>query len=168
VITFDDYVRLRGARLVQLARLLTRDRHLAEDLVQEVLSKAFVRWKKIAAANDPDLYVRRMLINASHSWWRRRSSGEVPTGAVGDRTDRADVGADAADRDAAWRLIADLPPRQQATIVLRYYEDLSDERIAEVLQISTGTVRSQAMRALEKLRLRLTTSSAFTEGGHRR
>jgi RNA polymerase sigma-70 factor (sigma-E family) len=167
VITFDNYVRLRGARLVSLARLLIRDRHLAEDLVQEVLGKAFVRWKKIAAGGDPDLYVRRMLINTNISWWRRRSSQEVVTGAIADRIDGSDVGAAAADRDAAWRLIADLPTKQRATIVLRYYEDLSDERIAEILEISTATVRSQAMRALEKLRRQLDVPSAFTEGGPR-
>ena len=154
MITFDDYVRLRGERLVSLARLLIRDRHLAEDLVQEVLGKAFVRWKKIAAGGDPDLYVRRMLINANISWWRRRSSQEMVTAA--------------ADRDAAWRLIAELPTKQRVTIVLRYYEDLSDERIAEILDISTATVRSQAMRALEKLRRQLDVPSALTEGGPRR
>jgi RNA polymerase sigma-70 factor (sigma-E family) len=168
VITFDDYVRLRGARLVQLARLLIRDRHLAEDLVQEVLSKAFVHWKKIAAGGDPDVYVRRMLVNTNISWWRRRSSSEIATGLIGDRADDADLGDRAAGRDAAWRLIADLPPRQRATLVLRYYEDLSDEHIAEILEISTVTVRSQAMRALEKLRRRLETSPASIEGGQRR
>ena len=153
---------------MQLARLLVRDRHLAEDLVQEVLGKAFVRWKKIAEVGDPDLYVRRMLINAHISWRRRRSSGEIATGTVGDRTDRADIGAEAAERDSAWRLIADLPPRQRATIVLRYYEDLNDESIAEILQISTATVRSQAMRALTKLRERLVQPSAYIEGGRHR
>jgi len=168
VITFDDYVRLRGARLVQVARLLVQDRHLAEDLVQEVLGEAFVRWKKIVAGGDPDVYVRRMLINSNISWWRRRSSSEVVTGTIGDRPDDADLGDLAAGRDAAWRLIADLPARQRATIVLRYYEDLSDERIAEILEVSTATVRSQAMRALDKLRLRLSLSPASSEGGHRR
>jgi len=168
VITFDDYVRLRGARLVQLARLLIKDRHLAEDLVQEVLSKAFVHWKKISAAGDPDMYVRRMLINSNISWWRRRSSSEIVTGTIADRADDADLGDHAVGRDAAWRLIADLPPRQRATIVLRYFEDLSDEHIAEILEISTVTVRSQAMRALEKLRRRLEKAPASIEGGHRR
>jgi len=168
VITFDDYVRLRGTRLVELARLLMRDRHLAEDLVQEVLGKVFVRWKRVSAADDPDLYVRRMLINASNSWWRRRSSRELVSGAIGDRTDRTDVSAETADRDAAWRLIADLPPRQRATLVLRYFEDLSDEHIAEILQVTPSTVRTQAMRALDKIRRRLVMSPALTERGPRR
>lgn len=165
VITFDNYVRLRGARLVALARLLIRDRHLAEDLVQEVLGKAFVRWKKISAAGDPDVYVRRMLINANISWWRRRASQEVVTARIDDRIDHSDLGAATADRDAAWRLIASLPRKQRATIVLRYYEDLSDEQIAEILEVSTATVRSQAMRALEKLRRQLAVPSTVTEGG---
>ncbi|MFI5915815.1 SigE family RNA polymerase sigma factor [Dactylosporangium sp. NPDC051541] len=168
MITFDDYVRLRGARLVQLARLLIGDRHLAEDLVQEVLGKAFVRWKRITESGDPDLYLRRMLINTKITWWRRRSSREIVTGTVGDRVDRVDLGAEAADRDSAWRLIADLPPRQRATIALRYYEDLSDERIAEILQVSTATVRTQAMRALDKLREQLARTPAHTERGYLR
>ena len=159
MITFDDYVRLRGTRLVQLARLLIRDRHLAEDLVQEVLGKAFVRWNKIASTGDPDVYVRRMLVNANISWWRRRSSTEIATGQIADRPDgselAADLGERLAGRDAAWRLIADLPPKQRATIVLRYYEDLSEAETAELLGVSVGTVKSQTSRALSAMRARV-------------
>ena len=181
MITFDDYVRLRGARLVRLARLLIKDRHLAEDLVQEVLGKAFVRWKKIAATDDPDMYVRRMLVNANISWWRRRSSSEVATGTISDRPDDADPMERAAGRDAAWRLIADLPPKQRATIVLGLiiYGRLTDTSIGKLFLggivpgfLMAGalllTVRSQAMRALDKLRRRLEESPASIEGRLRR
>jgi RNA polymerase sigma-70 factor (sigma-E family) len=167
VVTFDDYVRLRGARLVQLARLLVRDRHLAEDLVQQVLEKAFVRWDKIAKEGDPDMYVRRMLVNANVSWWRRRSSSEIVTGDTVDRPDRTDVGSAVVDRDAVWRLVATLPPRQRAPLVLRYYEDLDDATIAEILQCSAVTVRTQVLRALATLRQRLTTPPALTRGRYR-
>lgn len=77
--TFEEYVSSRGPALVRLARLLTGDEHRAEDLTQEVLSRAYVHWRKIARADRPDVYVRRMLVNANNSWWRRRSSRELST-----------------------------------------------------------------------------------------
>ncbi len=103
-VTFDDYVRVRGPALVRLARLITGDRHLGEDLVQEVLIRAYPRWSKILAGGHPDVYLRRMLVNAHISWRRKRSSGEVADGADRvDQHDRADIGAEAAERDAVWR-----------------------------------------------------------------
>ncbi|MER7280243.1 SigE family RNA polymerase sigma factor [Dactylosporangium sp. NPDC000244] len=152
---FEEYVRLRGERLVRLARLLVRDRHLAEDLVQEVLGRAYVRWDRVSRADDIDVYVRRMLVNRHISWRRRRSSSEVATDAFGDLAAATDIGAEAAERSAAWALIADLPPKQRATIVLRYYEDLDDATIACILGCSQATVRSQSMRALATLRRQL-------------
>lgn len=166
MITFEEYVRLRGARLVGLARLLSYDRHLAEDLVQEVLGRAFVRWNRIVKGGDPDAYVRRMLVNANISRLRRRPSRELATGDVADRADRTDIGAAAAERDAAWRLVATLPPKQRATLVLRYYEDLDDAGIAEILECSPSTVRTQAMRALATLRQRMDVPAALTRGGN--
>ena len=151
--TFDDFVRVRGPALVRLARLIAGDRHLGEDLVQEVLTKAYPRWNKIVAGGRPDVYLRRMLVNAHISWRRKRSSGEVVDGAERvERADRADIGAEAADRDAVWRLIKRLPPKQRVTIVLRFYEDLDDVAIAEILGCSPATVRTHTMRALAALR----------------
>lgn len=151
--TFDDYVRVRGPALVRLARLIAGDRHLGEDLVQEVLTRAYPRWNRIVAGGGPDVYLRRMLVNAHVSWRRKRSSGEVADGQRRlDRADRADIGSEAADRDAVWRLIKRLPPRQRVTIVLRFYEDLDDTAIAEIMGCSPATVRTHAMRALATLR----------------
>ena len=151
--TFDDFVRVRGPALVRLARLIAGDRHLGEDLVQEVLTKAYPRWNKIVAGGRPDVYLRRMLVNAHVSWRRKRSSGEVVDGAERvERVDRADIGAEAADRDAVWRLITRLPPKQRITVVLRFYEDLDDIAIAEILGCSPATVRTHTMRALATLR----------------
>jgi RNA polymerase sigma factor (sigma-70 family) len=94
-----------------------------------------------------------MLINAHLSWRRKRSSGEAPDGqGPVERADRADISAEAAERDAVWRLIARLPPRQRATVVLRFYEDLDDVAIAEILGCSPVTVRTHTMRALSALR----------------
>ncbi|MEV4515323.1 SigE family RNA polymerase sigma factor [Dactylosporangium sp. NPDC049525] len=152
--TFEEFVHSRGAALVRFARLLTGDEHRADDLVQEVLAKAFVQWRRVAAAERPDVYVRRMLVNANTSWWRRRSSGEItvaePTpGLVG-----ADIGTEVAARDELWRMVLALPVRQRAVLVLRYYEDLDDGQIAEILGCSTITVRTTALRGLNTLRAR--------------
>ena len=157
--TFDEYVRVRGPALVRLAWLIAGDRHLGEDLVQEVLTRAYPRWRKIISGGQPDVYLRRMLVNAHVSWRRKRSSGEVADGVERvERADRADIGTEAAERDAAWRLINRLPPKQRMAIVLRYYDDLDDAAIAEILDCSPATVRTHLMRGLTALRQRLDTS----------
>jgi RNA polymerase sigma-70 factor (sigma-E family) len=162
-VTFDEYVRVRGPALVRLARLIAGDPHRGEDLVQDVLTRAYPRWSRIVAGGRPDVYLRRMLINAHLSWRRKRSSGEAATGRVPvERADRADIGAEAAERDAVWRLIARLPPRQRATIVLRFYEDLDDAAIAEILGCSPVTVRTHTMRALTALRQHIGTAPTAT------
>jgi RNA polymerase sigma factor (sigma-70 family) len=98
------------------------------------------------------VYLRRMLINAQLSWRRKRSSAEAPA-VLSEPVDSTDIGSESAERDAVWRLIVRLPPKQRATIVLRYYEDLDDVAIAEILGCSPVTVRTHAMRALAALRL---------------
>ncbi|MEU8262434.1 SigE family RNA polymerase sigma factor [Micromonospora sp. NPDC048999] len=152
--TFEEYVGTRGPALLRLARLLTGDEHRAEDLTQDVLARAYVHWRKIAGADRPDVYVRRMLVNANHSWWRRRSSRELAVDTFVERADRDDLSDEAADRDEMWRLIRALPDRQRAVLVLRYYEDLDDATIAQILDCSPVTVRTHAMRALTHLRER--------------
>jgi RNA polymerase sigma-70 factor (sigma-E family) len=160
-VTFDEYVRLRGPALVRLARLIAGDRHLGEDLVQEVLTRAYPRWNRILAGGQPDVYLRRMLVNAHVSWRRKRSSGEVTDGVERvERADDADIGAEAAERDAVWRLITGLPTNQRAAIVLRFYEDLDDTAIAEIVGCSPTTVRTHTMRALTALRQALDTATA--------
>ena len=155
---FDDYVRLRGASLVRLGRLLTGDQHLGEDLAQDVLARAFVRWKKIANVDSPEAYLRRMLVNAAISRSRLRSSGEIAIGGTADHPDRpvhGDLSHDAAEREAMWGLVRSLPPKQRAAVVLRFYEDLDDTTIANLLDCSAVTVRTQIKRALTTLRGRL-------------
>jgi len=162
--TFDDYVASRGAALLRLAFMLTGDDHLAEDLTQDVLIRVYGRWSRIAGMAQADAYVRRTMVNLHVSWRRRRSSGEIPLAEPSDSAgpDAASGGDGmeaAADRDQAWRLLATLPRKQRAVLVLRYYEDLSDQGIAEVLGCSPGTVRSQASRALATLRANLQDSA---------
>jgi RNA polymerase sigma-70 factor (sigma-E family) len=158
-VTFEEYVHTRGSALMRLARLLTGDEHRAEDLTQDVLARAYVRWQRITRADQPDLYVRRMLINANRSWWRRRSSWERPTATPVETAQRGDLGGEAADRDQVRRLIRALPERQRTVLVLRYYEDLDDPTIAQIMNCSPVTVRGQALRALAKLREHLTASA---------
>jgi RNA polymerase sigma-70 factor (sigma-E family) len=153
-VTFEEYVSSRGPALIRLARLLTGDEHRAEDLTQDVLARAYVHWRRIARVDRPDVYVRRMLVNANNSWWRRRANREVATADFAERPQRGDLGGEAADRDEMWRLVRGLPERQRAVLVLRYYADLDDATIAQILDCSPVTVRTHAMRALAHLRER--------------
>ena len=151
--TFEEYVLARGPSLVRLARLLVGDDHRADDLVQEVLAKAYPRWSRISGADDPDRYVRRMLVNARNSWWRRAvRRHEVSVGGVSAVPVPGEFDLESADRDALWWLVTALPPRQRAALVLRYYEDLDDAAIAAILGCSAVTVRTHVMRALATLR----------------
>lgn len=157
MMTFEEYVRLRGPALVRLARLLAREPHLGDDLAQEVLARAMVRWRRIVHNGDPDAYVRRMLVNANISHWRRYRSRIVLVAQDQDLAAAGDHSGQSADRDALWRLIVDLPARQRAALVLRFYEDLDDVAIANILDCSPVTVRSHVMRALDRLRTALDT-----------
>jgi RNA polymerase sigma-70 factor (sigma-E family) len=150
--TFEAYVAARGAALLRFAALLTGDRHRAEDLVQDALAKAYLRWGRIRRADQPDVYVRRVLVNGSRAFWRRSTNHELPVDRTADRAAPGDVSAESAERDAVRRMIAQLPHRQRAVLVLRYYEDLDDATIAEILECSPATVRTHAMRALQRLR----------------
>lgn len=158
-VTFEEYVSRRGPALVRLAGLLVGQRHLAEDLVQEVLAKAYARWGRVARADDPDLYLRRMLVNTHISWWRRRSYHERVGVPAREQTAPGALDTELAERDALWRLVLTLPKRQRAAVVLRYYEDLDDVTIAEILDCSAVTIRTHVMRALATLRQRLAEQS---------
>jgi RNA polymerase sigma-70 factor (sigma-E family) len=150
--TFGQYLASRQGRLLQTAWLLTGDWHLAEDLVQTAMVKLWPRWDRICAGGDPDAYVRRTLFTTYASWWRRRWRAEVPTEVLPDRQPAPDAFADADLRQALAQLLPALPARQRAVLVLRYYEDLTETQVAEVLGVSVGTVKSQASKALARLR----------------
>jgi RNA polymerase sigma-70 factor (sigma-E family) len=150
-VTFEEYALARGAALVRFARLLTGDEHRAEDLVQDVLAKTYSAWHRIGLLEQPDLYVRKMVVNANTSWWRRAVNRELAVAEPAGTSTVEDTAAESAERDAIWRLVLQLPPRQRTVIVLRYYEDYDDATIAELMRCSTGTVRTHAKRALDKL-----------------
>jgi RNA polymerase sigma-70 factor (sigma-E family) len=153
VVGFDDLVAARGDALLRFAYLLCGDAHLAEDLVQNVLARAYARWARVSAADSVEAYLKRMLVNEHLSWRRRRASREVVLAEPGATRAYPGPGDAVVDRDAAWRLLATLPRRQRAVLVLRYYEDLSDAGIATALGCSAGAVRAYASRALATLRL---------------
>jgi RNA polymerase sigma-70 factor (sigma-E family) len=150
---FQQFVSLQTGALLRLAYLLSGDRHTAEDLVQESLLRCHRRWERVTRAANPEAYVRRVLVNQHLSWRRRRSSTDLVVEVDHlPQAPAADSQEALAARDLVWRAIRQLPTRQRAVLVLRYYEDLSDADIAEVLGIRVGTVRSLAARAFARLR----------------
>lgn len=158
---FERYVEQRSARLLRTAYLLCRDWGTAEDLLQTALAKAWSAWRRVG--DDPDPYVYRILANTHASWWRRRWRAEVPTGVLPDVAGEDPTG-EIGVREAVRHALAGLPDRQRAVIVLRYFADLPDPRIAEILGCSVATVRSQASRALAKLRVDPAAVAAITMG----
>jgi RNA polymerase sigma-70 factor (sigma-E family) len=151
-VTFEEWARARLSVVMRFAVALTGERALAEDVVQEVLIRAYGRWDRIAAMEQPEAYLRRMVTNEFLSW-RRRSARVVPEAEVSHTAAQPDHADVYAERDALARELASLPRRQRAVLVLRYYEGLSDAEIASVLGCPSGTVRSLASRALHALRV---------------
>lgn len=155
----DSYVAFVTARWSSLYRtsfLLTGDRGHAEDLLQTAMLKTYVAWGRVAQTVAPEAYVRAILVNSLISDKRRRSvSSEIPRAQLPEvLVDSQESAVD--DRSVLWTGVRNLPPRQRAVVVLRYYEDLSERQIAETLGCSVGTVKSQAYDALRTLRRSLT------------
>ncbi|GAA0909391.1 SigE family RNA polymerase sigma factor [Virgisporangium aurantiacum] len=167
--SFDVFMTGRGPALLRFAYLLTGDRHLAEDLVQEALAHAHRRWSRIQRTDSPDAYVRRIVLNQFLSWRRRRSWRERVMAAPPDPTTApsADPAEHHAARDEIWALLGTLPPQQRAVLVLRYYEDLDDAAIAAVIGCAPATVRAHASRGLSRLRELHAGSPALENGGSR-
>lgn len=152
VAEFEEFVAARSPRLLTTAYLLTHDRGRAEDLLQTSLAKLWLAWSRV---EDPDAYVRKVLVTTYSSWWRRKWRGERPTEAMPEGT------ADAVTRDPdMWSALARLPRGQRAVLVLRFYEDLTETETARVLDCSVGTVKSQSAKGLAKLR----SDAALSEG----
>ncbi|MBP0453155.1 MULTISPECIES: SigE family RNA polymerase sigma factor [unclassified Kitasatospora] len=163
---FEEFVAARSPRLLRVAWLLTGDPHLAEDLLQTALAKVWPKWEKISIEH-PEAYVRRVLVNAHVSWWRRRWHGELPHGELPEPPTDADPFEDVVLGQVVAAAVRALPPRQRAVVVLRYFEDLSVEETAEALGCSTGTVKSQTHRALLALRGKLPARELLLEGARR-
>ncbi len=151
-----------GPRLLRFAFLLTGNNEDAQDLVQTVFWQLSRRG--VSDLVDPAMYARRCLVNLNHSMGRRVAAHLRALSRHPVTDSAADHAPDVANRDAMKRALEVLPPRQRAAVVLRYYEDLSDEQMAEALSCAPGTVRSLLSRALPKLRRQLCLMDEPTEG----
>jgi RNA polymerase sigma-70 factor (sigma-E family) len=166
---FEEFAAARLPAVLRFAGVLTGDRAVAEDVVQEVLIRAHKRWGQIGQLDRPELYVRKMIVNEYLSW--RRRSWRLITGGTAQDVDQrlaADHAFQHAERDALLAELGKLPRRQRAVLVLRYYEGFSDSEIAELLGCTPGTVRGYASRALAALRVELAPRTLAThEEGNR-
>lgn len=154
---FDDWVATRGPALLRLAYVLTGNAADAEDVVQDALSRALPRWDRISHVDDVDAYVRRMVVNAHTSWWRKFRRRESPAAEV--RTDEVVAGPaermPADERQLIWAACQALPTDQRTAVVLRYYEQLEYDEIAALTGVREGTVRSRVSRGISVLRERM-------------
>ncbi len=147
---FAEFVRGRHVELLRFAYLLCGDRYLAEDLVQEALERTGMAWRRVKRQDDPEGYVRRTITNRYLNRLRALRRERL----VGDLPERGYVDREPPD-GALWRLLAGLPRKQRAVLVLRFYLDYSEAQAAQVLGCSIGTVKSTTSRALAKLREQL-------------
>lgn len=149
---FSTFVRVHSTALLRSAFLLTGERAAAEDLVQETFTRLYPRWARVSEADVPLAYVRRSMTNQFLNGRRRRSSGELLFAEPPERGYEPDIGGLLGDRDLVRNLLDQLPPKQRAVLVLRYYHDLTDTEIAADLGCRQGTVRSIVSRSLSVLR----------------
>lgn len=148
---FRDWVAARSGALLRTATLLTGDRSSAEDLLQTALAKTYLSWGRLRRREAVDAYCRRVMVTTYAAWWRRRWRGEVPTEQLPEHP-APDPYAAVADGATLRAALDRLPRRMRAVVVLRYWEDLPEAEVADLLGCSVGTVKSQASRALAKLR----------------
>jgi len=151
---FTEYFASRAEAMRGTAYLLCGEWHRAEDLVQTAFTKLYRVWNRVSRHEALDAYVRQVLIRTflderRRGWWRRERVSETTT-------DRPLAPPAAEDRLVLMEALALLPPRQRAVLILRYWEDLSQDETAALLECSVGTVKSQAARGLERLRNVLT------------
>lgn len=158
---FSEFMHGRWSQLVRLGYGLTGDLQLAEDLAQTAFARAYASWSRVRRADNPDAYLRQIVVNANRTRFRKVRVGEVLTSAVPDLAPAGSSADESGDRDALVTALMALPYGQRAAVVLRYWLDLTETETAAVLGCSVGNVKSQASRALAKLR----TSPVLMEGG---
>jgi len=148
--SFDEFIAVALPGLLRFGHVLTGDPRDAEDLVQEALARSLRRWRSVRSGHAVP-YVRRAMVNTHITRWRRWEArvrlGEPAASSADDPELRRSE-----DWDLLRRALVQLPVRQRTVLVLRYYEDLPDTRIAELMGCRPGTVRSQAARGLAALR----------------
>jgi RNA polymerase sigma-70 factor (sigma-E family) len=163
---YTAYVTAAWPRLFRTAYALTGHPTLADDLLQATLVKLFVSWRRVSRADSVDAYVRTVMVNLARSTWRSQARRrELLTGEPVPQPARAGFESTLVESDRLWREIQELPARQRAVVVLRYYEDLSEREIATVLGVAPGTVKSLASAAVRKLRVNVTENDPVGEPG---
>jgi RNA polymerase sigma-70 factor (sigma-E family) len=161
---YDDFYVALWPRLVRVTYAVSGDLGVAEDAVQTAFAKAYRSWRKVSRLDAPEAYVRRMAVNEVLTTRRRaHSRREVTRAELPDAPGPTSYDGTLA-HDEMWSAVSALPPRQRAVLVLRYYEDLSEQQIADVLGCRPGTVKSQAAAALATLRTRLDHPTHSGEG----
>ncbi len=161
---YTAYVTTAWPRLFRTAYALTGHPTLADDLLQATLVKLFVSWRRVRQADSVDAYARTVMVNLARSTWRSRARrSEMLTEEPVPLPAREGFESELVESDRLWREIQELPPRQRAVVVLRYYEDLSEREIAAVLGVAPGTVKSLANAALRKLRSNATEDNPVGE-----
>ena len=151
---FAEFAAARSAALHRSAYLMVGERHLAQDLLQEALTKTYVAWPRLRDPSRAEAYTRKAITTTAISWFRRRSWSERPSESLPERRVEGHA-AHVDERDRGWTALQQLPPRQRAAIVLRYYEDLTEAQTAAAMGCAVGTVKSQVAAGLTKLRDRL-------------
>ena len=152
---FAEFVGARSGALFRAAYLMVGDHGLAEDLLQEALTKTYVAWPRLREVDKAEAYTRKAITTTAISWWRRKAwKNEKP------RDDVPEIGQTGqaehfAQQDWLWQELQNLAPKQRAAIVLRYYEDLTEAQTAEAMGCAVGTVKSQVSAALGNLRRQL-------------
>lgn len=155
--SFDEFVRARSPALLRSAYLLTTERHAAEDLLQDVLERTYLKWRRIRDA--PEAYARRIMVNRAVDGWRRRGrrkEAKLDHEVLPPHADHADG---IVVRQVVLTALRALPARQRAAVVLRYLDDLSEADTAQAMGCSVGAVKSHTARGLAKLRAVLPPSS---------
>jgi RNA polymerase sigma-70 factor (sigma-E family) len=150
VAVLEELVAAKGEQLRRTAVLLTGSHDEAEDLLQAALERVFRRWR--AVSGDPEGYLRRTMYNLAADGWRRKQAWRTRIGLLRPPEAQPDGTAAVDNRDHIVRLLRELPPRQRTAIVLRYWEELSEEQTARAMGCSPGTVKSATSRGLRKLR----------------
>jgi RNA polymerase sigma-70 factor (sigma-E family) len=155
-VTGDDdfvaFVRARGRALARTATLLAGDPVAGEDLLQTALAQTYARWRQAGDIVDLEQYVRVVLVRAQITWRRRLSSTEQPSGHWHSEIEGPDIAERFVDRGVVLNALRQLAPRQRATLVLRFFDDLSEADTARILGCSAGSVKQHTTRGLARLR----------------
>ncbi len=151
---FSAFASARSGSLFRTAYLVMGDYQLAQDLVQESLTKTYLAWPRLRDVNNADAYTRRVIVTTAISWRRRRSFSERPAETLPDRG-VIDSTQTISEDDQLWAAVRGLPPRQRTAVVLRFCEDRSEAQTAELMGCSVGTVKRQVSVALGKLRVQM-------------